>query len=46
VRYARKVGARGTVVCSNAAPQHPMWADVALQRECNTLFTGEPGGRS
>jgi hypothetical protein len=39
VRYARNVGAWGTIVCSNAAPQHPMWADVALQRECNALFT-------
>ncbi|APU16476.1 MULTISPECIES: cellulase-like family protein [Actinoalloteichus] len=33
-----RVGALGTVVCSNAAPQHPMWADVALQRECNEAF--------
>jgi Sugar-binding cellulase-like len=39
VRYARDRGAWGTVVCSNAAPQHPMWADVALQQECNSLFT-------
>lgn len=39
VRASRRVGAWGTIVCSNAAPHHPMWADVALQRECNSLFT-------
>jgi hypothetical protein len=38
VRESLRVGARGTIVCSNAAPQHPMWGDVALQRECNELF--------
>jgi hypothetical protein len=36
---SRRVGAWGTVVCSNAAPQHRMWHDIALQRECNGLFT-------
>lgn len=41
VRESRNVGAWGTLVCSNAAPQHPMWDDVALQQECNTLFTTE-----
>jgi hypothetical protein len=35
-----RVGAWGSIVCSNAAPQHPMWADVALQKEANALFTG------
>lgn len=39
MRESRRVGAWGTIVCSNAAPQHPMWGDVALQQECNTLFT-------
>jgi hypothetical protein len=38
---SRRVGAWGSIVCSNAAPQHPMWDDVALQLECNALFTGE-----
>jgi hypothetical protein len=33
-----RVGAWGSIVCSNAAPQHAMWADEALQRECNTLL--------
>ena len=33
-----RVGAWGTIVCSNAAPQHAMWADVALQQECNAAF--------
>ncbi|MGC3992563.1 MAG: cellulase-like family protein [Propionicimonas sp.] len=33
-----RVGARGTIVCSNAAPQHAMWADIALQQQCNQAF--------
>ncbi|MGW5162159.1 cellulase-like family protein [Nonomuraea wenchangensis] len=41
VQHARDVGAWGTVVCSNAAPHHPMWADVDLQVTANALFTGE-----
>ena len=39
-RLAAEAGAWGSVVCSNAAPHHPMWADVALQREVNDAFTG------
>ncbi|WP_211234647.1 cellulase-like family protein [Glycomyces arizonensis] len=35
---SRKVGAWGSIVCSNAAPQHAMWDDAELQRECNALF--------
>ena len=35
---SRRVGAWGSIVCSNAAPHHPMWADIELQRECNALF--------
>jgi hypothetical protein len=38
VRASARVGAWGTVVCSNAAPQHPMWQDVALQRRLNDEF--------
>jgi hypothetical protein len=34
------VGAWGTLVCSNAAPQHPMWADLDLQRELNDVIHG------
>jgi hypothetical protein len=41
MRQSRRVGALGTIVCSNAAPHHPMWADVDLQRECNALFTAD-----
>lgn len=37
---AARVGAWGSVVCSNAAPHHPMWADITLQRECNDLLGG------
>ncbi len=39
---SRRLGARGSIVCSNAAPHHPMWQDVALQVECNALFAGSP----
>ncbi|MBL1101155.1 hypothetical protein JK363_31730 [Streptomyces sp. 205] len=35
-----RVGAWGSVVCSNAAPHHPMWRDMALQRECNAVVRG------
>ena len=38
VRESKRVGAWGTIVCSNAAPHHPMWSDVALRRDCNDLF--------
>jgi hypothetical protein len=38
VRRSAEVGAWGTVVCSNAAPQHPMWQDVELQRRLNDEF--------
>ncbi|GAB2604693.1 hypothetical protein GCM10027168_42040 [Streptomyces capparidis] len=34
-----RAGAWGAVVCSNAAPHHPMWNDIALQQECNALLT-------
>jgi Sugar-binding cellulase-like len=32
------VDAWGTLVCSNAAPHHPMWTDVTLQQRLNDLF--------
>ncbi|WP_335987217.1 cellulase-like family protein [Glycomyces sp. MUSA5-2] len=38
VAHSVRVGAWGTIVCSNAAPQHPMWADEAIQRELNEAF--------
>jgi hypothetical protein len=31
-------GAWGTIVCSNAAPHHPMWMDVTLQQRLNDVF--------
>ena len=37
-----RVRAWGTIVCSNAAPQHPMWADVRLQRDCTERFLAAP----
>lgn len=44
MRESRRVGAWGAIVCSNAAPQHPMWQDVGLQVECNRLFTASSPG--
>lgn len=38
VAESARVGAWGTLVCSNAAPHHPMWGETALQQECNELF--------
>lgn len=42
IRASIEVGAWGAVVCSNAAPQHPMWADVAMQQRLNAaLLAGD-----
>ena len=42
-----RVQAWGTVVCSNAAPHHAMWSDIALQQLCNEAFrTGSSCTRS
>lgn len=41
-----RVGARGTIVCSNAAPQHAMWSDITLQQECNAAFLAGDDPRS
>jgi hypothetical protein len=38
VSESRRIDAWGTIVCSNAAPHHTMWSDVALQQQCNALF--------
>lgn len=38
-REAARVNAWGSIVCSNAAPQHPMWDDIELQKECNALLS-------
>lgn len=43
MRESARVGAWGTIVCSNAAPHHPMWADIALQTECNAIFVDRSG---
>jgi hypothetical protein len=40
MKESRRFGAWGSIVCSNAAPHHPMWRDVALQHECNEIFAG------
>ena len=41
VDEATKVKAWGTIVCSNAAPHHAMWSDIALQQQCNAAFVAE-----
>jgi hypothetical protein len=38
VRASVAAGAWGTLVCSNAAPHHPMWHDVELQQRLNAEF--------
>ena len=38
VRESKRVDAWGTIVCSNAAPHHSMWADTELQLACNREF--------
>ena len=38
VDESTRVQAWGTIVCSNAAPQHAMWSDIALQQQCNAAF--------
>lgn len=38
VRRCAELGYWGTVISSNAAPHHPMWADAAWQRRLNGLF--------
>jgi len=43
IEESRRVRAWGTIVCSNAAPHHPMWADAQLQLTCNRRFL-EPAG--
>ncbi|MGC4154447.1 MAG: cellulase-like family protein [Propionicimonas sp.] len=38
MREARRLHAWGAVICSNAAPHHSMWSDIALQRQCAALL--------
>jgi hypothetical protein len=40
IRTAIAAGAWGAVPSSNAAPHHPMWADVAWQRRATSLIRG------
>jgi hypothetical protein len=39
IRTALAAGAWGMVLCSNAAPHHPMWAQVDWQRRMNAEIT-------
>lgn len=41
VRESIRVDAWGTIVCSNAAPQHAMWSDLELQRAGNAAFLAQ-----
>jgi hypothetical protein len=45
VTASAAAGAWGTVVCSNAAPHHPMWTDIGLQRRLNDQFRATGGVR-
>ncbi|WP_223359032.1 cellulase-like family protein [Leifsonia sp. ZF2019] len=40
LRAAVEAGAWGAVLCSNAAPHHPFWADVEWQRQANRELRG------
>ena len=42
IRTALEHGVWGVVLCSNAAPHHPMWADVAWQRRLNAEILVHP----
>ena len=44
IRLAAELGFWGTVTCSNAAPHHPMWADLKWQQRASRLFQ-EGGSR-
>ena len=43
MRLALEHGVWGVVACSNAAPHHPMWAEVEWQRRVNALVIGAGG---
>jgi hypothetical protein len=38
VENCARLGFWGAVTCSNAAPHHPMWGDVELQRRLNAIL--------
>lgn len=38
IRIALESGAWGAVLCSNAAPHHPLWGDADWQRRLNALI--------
>ncbi|GLK15764.1 cellulase-like family protein [Herbiconiux flava] len=42
IRTALEHGVWGVVLCSNAAPHHPMWADVAWQRRLTAEILAHP----
>ncbi|MDR7161603.1 cellulase-like family protein [Arthrobacter sp. BE255] len=42
IRTALDHGIWGMVLCSNAAPHHPMWADESWQRRMNALILDAP----
>ncbi|WP_457947461.1 cellulase-like family protein [Pseudarthrobacter sp. alpha12b] len=42
IRTALEHGVWGMVLCSNAAPHHPMWADEEWQRRMNHLILTAP----
>jgi hypothetical protein len=42
IRAALENGVWGMVLCSNAAPHHPMWQDAGWQRRMNAEILGYP----
>ncbi|ACL38127.1 hypothetical protein Achl_0124 [Pseudarthrobacter chlorophenolicus A6] len=44
IRTALAHGVWGMVLCSNAAPHHPMWADAEWQQRMNDLILSLPAG--
>ncbi|MCS5713826.1 hypothetical protein NVV95_04590 [Herbiconiux sp. CPCC 205716] len=42
IRTALEHGVWGVVLCSNAAPHHPMWADVSWQRRLTAEILAHP----
>jgi hypothetical protein len=46
IRTALDHGVWGMVLCSNAAPHHPLWANEEWQRRMNTLILTAPQAES
>jgi len=45
IRTGLRLGFWGIILCSNAAPHHPFWGDVAWQQEWNRRILATPPSR-